>query len=94
VPDDAIIGGTGDRAMVMVMVDGQQQPRMVTAGATDGTQTEVVSGLEEGDVVVVNVAAGGTSSDGTPIRTPGGNFPGGGFTIEGDFPGGGITIIQ
>src|SRR4030042_2885570 len=57
VPDDAIIGGTGDRAMVMVMVDGQQQPRMVTAGATDGTPTQGGSGLEEGGGGVGKVAA-------------------------------------
>ena len=97
VPKKAI-SGTGDRAMVMVMVDGQAQPRMVTVGATDGTQTEVVNGLQEGDVVVVNVAASGTSSDGSPAITPGMNFPGGNFP-GGDMPGGGfreggITIIQ
>jgi multidrug efflux pump subunit AcrA (membrane-fusion protein) len=98
VPDGAIISGTGDRSLVMVMVDGQQQPRMVTVGATDGTQTEVVSGLEEGDVVVVNVAASGSSSGSSPATTPGMNFPGGNFP-GGDMPGGGfreggITIIQ
>ncbi|OGO00294.1 MAG: hypothetical protein A2Y59_05620 [Chloroflexi bacterium RBG_13_52_14] len=87
------INGTGNRAVLMVMVDGQQQPRMVTLGATDGVRTQVVSGLQEGDVVVVNVAASGTSSGSFPIRTPGGNFPGGGFP-GGDFPGRGITIIQ
>ena len=92
VPKKAI-SGTGDRAMVMVMVDGQAQPLMITLGATDGVRTEVVSGLKEGDVVVVNVAASGTSSGTSPLRTPGGNFPGGGFP-EGDFPGGGITIIR
>ena len=87
IPDDAIVG-TSSRAVVMVMVDGQQQPRMVTLGATDGVRTEVFSGLKEGDVVIVNVATGGTSSGGSAIRTPGGNFPGGNFP-GGDFPGGG-----
>jgi HlyD family secretion protein len=99
VPDDAVTSGTGDRAMVMVMADGQQQPRMVTVGATDGTQTEVVSGLEEGDVVVVSVTASGTSSGSSPAITPGtnfpgGNFPGGGGFTGGDIPGGGFIRSQ
>lgn len=54
VPSSAI-GGTGNTAMIMVMVDGQPQPRLVTLGATDGVQTEVVTGLEEGDEVIVEV---------------------------------------
>jgi HlyD family secretion protein len=91
IPKQAI-GGTSNRSVVMVMVDGQEQPRVVTLGATDGVRTQVVSGLKEGDVVVVNVAAGGTSPGTSPIRTPGGNFPGG--FPGGDFPGGGTIIIQ
>jgi len=96
IPDDAIVG-TSSRAVVMVMVDGQAQPRMVTLGATDGVRTEVVSGLKEGDVVVVNTAAGGTSSGGSAIRTPGGNFPGDGpqFNFQGGGPQeGGFIIID
>jgi RND family efflux transporter MFP subunit len=85
IPDAAIVG-TSNRPVVMVMVDGQQQPRMVTLGATDGVRTEVVSGLKEGDVVVVNAATSGTSPGTSPIGTPGGNFPGG--FPGGDFPGG------
>jgi HlyD family secretion protein len=84
IPKQAIVG-TSSRAVVMVMVDGQQQPRMVTLGATDGVRTEAVSGLKEGDVVIVNAATSGTSSGGFPIVTPPGGFPPGGFP-PGDFP--------
>jgi len=91
VPSQAIIGGTVDRAMVRVMVDGQAQPRMVTLGATDGVWTEVVTGLEEGDVVIVEVATAGTSSQ--DLRQ-GFTLPEGFIPPEGFGPGGegGINI--
>jgi len=73
----------------MVMVDGQQQPRMVTLGATDGVRTEAVSGLKEGDVVIVNAVTRGTSSGGFPIVTPPVGFQPGDFPSDG-FPGGGF----
>jgi len=81
----------GDRSVVMVMVDEQPQPTMVTVGATDGTWTEVLTGLNEGDKVVVDT--GTTTSSGTSSETssgsefPGGGFPGGGFS-GGSFDGG------
>jgi len=65
VPNGAIVG-TSDRPAVMVMMDGQPQPRMVTLGATDGVRTEVVTGLKAGDVVMVIVAPGSTSPGQTP----------------------------
>jgi macrolide-specific efflux system membrane fusion protein len=34
-------------------VDGQQEERQITLGLSDGTNTEVLSGLEEGEKVVV-----------------------------------------
>ena len=88
IPKQAIVG-TSSRAVVMVMVDGQQQPRMVTLGATDGVRTEAVSGLKEGDVVIVNAATSGTSSGGFPIVTPPVGFQPGDFPPDG-FPGGGF----
>jgi RND family efflux transporter MFP subunit len=85
VPNGAIVGPS-DRPAVMVMVNGQPQPRMVTVGATDGVRTEVVTGLKEGDVVIVNVATGSTS----PGQTPQGFGPPEGFIPpEGFGPGGG-----
>jgi len=89
VPSSAV-QETGNRAMIMVMVDGQPQPRMVTLGATDGTQTEVVTGLGEGDQVIVEITAGGTSSG----NSPGGFTPPGGFIPGGGGGGGGFFIRQ
>lgn len=89
IPSDAIVGRTGNEGVVMVMVDGQQQPRVVTLGATDGVMTEVISGLQEGDVVIVNILKGPSTKPGT---FPGGNFPGGGSIIIG--PGGDVIPPQ
>ncbi len=85
VPNQAI-GGTGNRAMVRVMVDGQPQPRMVTLGATDGVQTEIVAGLEEGDEVIVEIGTMRPASEDFPgdFKPPEGFVPPEGFR-----PGGG-----
>jgi len=91
VPSSAV-RGTGDREIIMVMVDGQPQLRMVTTGATDGVITEVVTGLEDGDEVIVEVATGSESfqeliegfrsGEGFTLpegfTPPGGMMPGGG----------------
>ena len=38
------------------LADGTTEPREVTTGISNGVQTEIVSGLAEGDVVVVGMA--------------------------------------
>ena len=45
----------------------------VTTGITDGTHTEIVSGLKEGDEVVTDIVTGPTEGDGQPGQ--GGNSP-------------------
>lgn len=55
VPDRAIKKDSEGRPVVKVMVNGQIEERMVTLGISDGTETEVVRGLEEGDEVVVEI---------------------------------------
>jgi RND family efflux transporter MFP subunit len=52
IPNRAI-RGTTENPMVVVYVDGQQEERDITLGLSDGTNTEVLSGLEEGDEVVI-----------------------------------------
>jgi len=47
------IRGTPENPMVVVLVDGQQEEREITLGLTDGINTEVLSGLEEGEKVIV-----------------------------------------
>jgi membrane fusion protein, macrolide-specific efflux system len=52
VPNRAL-RGTWQRPYVLVFIDGQQEERDVTLGLTDGINTEVLSGLEEGEEVVL-----------------------------------------
>jgi hypothetical protein len=52
VPSKAVAQSKG-RFTVKVMKDGAAAEREVRIGASDGTRTEVISGLEPGDAVVV-----------------------------------------
>jgi RND family efflux transporter MFP subunit len=47
------IRGTLENRMVVVLVDGQQEEREITLGLSDGFNTEVLSGLNEGEEVVL-----------------------------------------
>ena len=53
VPSRAIGQDSQGKPVVKVMVNGQIEERAVVIGITDGSQTEIVSGLNEGDMVVV-----------------------------------------
>lgn len=81
-----------DGASYVTVVDGEKQTRTpVELGSVYGAQTEVLSGVEEGDVVEVLSLTGrrgtGTGNDGQ-LRFPGGELPGGELP-GGQFPGGG-----
>jgi RND family efflux transporter MFP subunit len=52
IPNRAI-RGTTENPMAVVLIDGQQEEREITLGLTDGMNTEVLSGLEEGEEVVL-----------------------------------------
>jgi len=52
VPERAVTQDNQGNPMVWVMVNEQIQERSVVVGISDGYQTEIVSGLQEGDVVV------------------------------------------
>ncbi|NWF77483.1 MAG: efflux RND transporter periplasmic adaptor subunit [Chloroflexi bacterium] len=56
IPNKAI-QGTWENPIVKVLVDGQIEEREITLGLTDGTNTEVLSGLEEGEKVVLPASA-------------------------------------
>jgi membrane fusion protein, macrolide-specific efflux system len=45
--------GTLNAPKVVMLVDGQEEERDITLGLSDGINTEVLSGLEEGDKVVI-----------------------------------------
>jgi len=55
IPNRAI-RGTLQNPMVIVLVDGQEEEREITLGLTDGINTEVLTGLEEGEKVVIPAA--------------------------------------
>jgi RND family efflux transporter MFP subunit len=52
IPNRAI-RGTLENPIVLVLVDRQQEEREITLGLSDGINTEVLSGLEEGEEVVL-----------------------------------------
>jgi RND family efflux transporter MFP subunit len=76
----------GSRHVVLVLRNGKLVPVLITTGLTDGTSSEVLSGLNQGDQVVVgatggafaNVSTNTNTTGGNPIRTGGGGFNGGG----------------
>ncbi|MDD5189985.1 MAG: efflux RND transporter periplasmic adaptor subunit [Dehalococcoidales bacterium] len=84
IPDSAI-GGTTRNPTVTVSANGVTQVKSITVGISDGSQTEVKSGLQSGEYVVVTLKTkSSSSSSGTTIRT--GQF--------GGFPGSGVINIQ
>lgn len=85
VPTQAVETENG-QAYVTVQVDGDEQRRAVEIGEASGMVTEVVSGLEVGEQVVVPGFTGRGAGTGTQDGGMGG-FPGG--TPPSGFPGGG-----
>ena len=53
--------GGADTQPILVLENGQPRPVRVTVGMTDGTNTEIVSGLQEGQQVVTG-STGGTAT--------------------------------
>jgi len=72
IPNRAIIRNNGG-ASVQVMVNETPQNRVVTLGFTNGLSTEVISGLKEGEQVVIQQTKTATSSA-TPQVSPSGNI--------------------
>jgi HlyD family secretion protein len=52
IPDRAITKSNGDM-VVKIMVDGKLQDKPIKTGISDGINTEVVSGLNEGDEIII-----------------------------------------
>ncbi|HVB76012.1 MAG TPA: efflux RND transporter periplasmic adaptor subunit [Ktedonobacteraceae bacterium] len=77
---------TGSRHVVLVLHNGKLTPVLIMTGLTDGTYSEVLSGLNQGDQVVVSATGGtfatitttSTNSSGSSLfRTGGGSGLGG-----------------
>jgi len=73
--------GNANRGIVLTLRDGQLTTVPVTLGITDGTNTEIVAGLQEGDAIVVGQGTGTSGGSGNATGRPGqgGNPLGGGF---------------
>ncbi len=84
----------GSRHIVLVLRNGKLVPVLITTGLTNGTFSEVLSGLNTGDQVVVSATGGpfANLSTGTGTNTTGGGVfrtGGGGGGFGGGGPGGG-----
>ncbi|MGW1988981.1 efflux RND transporter periplasmic adaptor subunit [Embleya sp. NPDC001921] len=91
----AAVTGTGATASVRVLVNGAEQRRTVTAGVVGDQTTQIVSGLAEGDEIVIGtVAAAGSagSTSGRSGQSTRGGTTGGGQPVPGigNFPGGAV----
>jgi HlyD family secretion protein len=64
-------GSPASRQYVIVLEAGQQVQVPVVTGISNDTMTEIVSGLQEGDTVVVNGATTTSTSGGGGMRIPG-----------------------
>jgi hypothetical protein len=71
----AAIEGSGSSATVKVVANGKTETRTITVGQQSGAQTEVVSGLNEGENVVYTQAfqgfPGGGGKSGMPVPQQG-----------------------
>ncbi len=79
----------GSRHVVLVLRNGKLVPALITTGLTNGTFSEVLSGLNQGDQAVVSATGGAFAnlSTGTGTNTTGGGL----FRTGGGLGGGGGT---
>ncbi|HJQ42385.1 MAG TPA: biotin/lipoyl-binding protein [Jatrophihabitantaceae bacterium] len=85
------VGNSG--SYVEQLVGGKRVRRSVTTGLSSGGQTQIVSGLKEGDQVVVDIPQltnrSGSTRGGNGGKGGFGELPGGGV-VNGNFPGGAV----
>ncbi|OLB64041.1 MAG: hypothetical protein AUH94_02615 [Ktedonobacter sp. 13_2_20CM_2_54_8] len=63
-----------NQRIVLELKNGKLVPVVITTGLTNGTNTEVLSGLQPGDQVVVRATGGSFSNLSGNQTSPGGNF--------------------
>lgn len=78
VPVGAVSTNEGKSFVTVINSDGQQVNKEVVVGTSDGTNTEIISGLEEGETVVIYSlpTTGFTSNDSGIFRGSGGGMGG------------------
>ena len=52
VPNESVVEEMGNYFVFVKVCDGEYEKRLVTLGATDGRRTEIVAGVQAGDIVV------------------------------------------
>ena len=80
----------GNRRIVLELKNNKLTPVLVTVGLTNGTSSEVLSGLQAGNQIVVSAIGGAYSNLSGTSGTGGGNGTrsgGGGLRIPGGFGG-------
>ncbi len=83
-------GAQGSRGIVVELQNGKLVPVLVTTGLTNGQYTEILSGLKEGEQVVVSQSGGLTTTTSAGTGTgAGGGLGGGGGRFSGAGLGGG-----
>ncbi len=92
VPNSAVQTSNGT-STVRVLKNGQATPVDVEIGSTSDTQTEIVSGLSEGDQVIIGTTIQGAST-GAGTTSPFGGTGFGGARAVGGFGGGNQIRIQ
>jgi macrolide-specific efflux system membrane fusion protein len=65
VPNQAI-RRRGNNQVVDVLVDGKPETRVIRTGSSDANNTEIVSGLQAGDLVILPGAVRTTTEQPTP----------------------------
>ena len=73
VPNDAVLRKKGERTVTVQKDDGSTEERQVEVGISDGDKSEILSGLSEGETVVVRKGAADKWSGGN--RPPGAPSP-------------------
>lgn len=98
VPAAAVTTTDGVSTVTVIREDGSEEQVTVEIGETSGSLIEIISGLSEGDEILVAVFTPGEGNTGGGFPGGGGGFPGGGFEPpdgfefpsggQGGFPGG------
>ena len=81
IPSSGVTNVNGS-STVRILVKGQLQQQPVEIGSSNDTQTEIVSGINEGDTVVTSVIST-TNTTTTNSRSVFGSFGGGGAVLRG-----------
>lgn len=77
IPASAVQGDGASRSIVIVVGQGGPQRRPVTLGVSDGRRVEVLSGLKEGEQVLVQAVRPSQTGQGGPFGGGGGQGGGG-----------------